>query len=306
MCVLYASPEFSGFRMGRVNFGAKTLVDVASLPQLGGVENGVAAGAEDGVFYVPSGTAYDDLLEVNIIKNTSIGRNFSSPPGFSGELAFYVMDLNVATGDLYAFLEEASLAWVVGADVNPVSGTTAAFTPDLRSEWLSFEWIKAGVSAVDSKRGTIYIVVGQKASPGVCYLAGLSVLGGGSTFSYLEGPPLTDLVDLSYSTGYDVFVALCFNMTTGIATTWSRPADVSAAHVWTKLYQWPLGQVENMQLGMADTTDDGKTLFLSFFDGKTGYPYVAQMDVNSGKIQNSFTFNETFRRDMMLGDVAIC
>ncbi len=63
--------------------------------------------------------------------------------------AFYVMDLNVATGEVYTVFEESSsIRWVVAAEVFVENGTSVALSGDFVDQWLAFDWRKAGVSAV--------------------------------------------------------------------------------------------------------------------------------------------------------------
>ena len=84
LCVLYVSLNTTGFNLARVDFGSQTLTDLASLPTLDGVSDGISAGADDGVFYVPNANvAYNFLLEVTT-RNTTTDRYVSTPAGFSG------------------------------------------------------------------------------------------------------------------------------------------------------------------------------------------------------------------------------
>jgi hypothetical protein len=65
LCILYASLNNSGFNLARVDFQQQLLTDLASLPNLGGAEGGLSAGADDGTFYIPNANiAYNYLLEV--------------------------------------------------------------------------------------------------------------------------------------------------------------------------------------------------------------------------------------------------
>ncbi len=67
LCILYASINITGFNLARVNFQQQSLTDLASLPTLGGAEDGLSAGADDGTFYLPNANiAYNYLLEVNL------------------------------------------------------------------------------------------------------------------------------------------------------------------------------------------------------------------------------------------------
>lgn len=84
LCVLYASLNFTGFNLARVEFASKTLTDLASLPTLGGAGDGISAGADDGVFYIPNAIiAYNYLLEVKT-DNTTTDRYVAAPAGYTG------------------------------------------------------------------------------------------------------------------------------------------------------------------------------------------------------------------------------
>ena len=148
LCVLYVADTIKGFHLGRVDFAAKAVVDLLTLPlTLTGAGGGVAAGADDGQFFIPNAdVAYNDLLEVNLATNTTTSHTIAAPAGFSGVPAFYTVSLNIATGDLFALFEESTrIAWVAAATVYPANGTSVALTGDFASAWIAdFPWRKVG------------------------------------------------------------------------------------------------------------------------------------------------------------------
>jgi hypothetical protein len=189
------------------------------------------------------------LLQVTT-RNTTTDRYVDAPQGFSGTPAFYVMDLNVATGEVYTVFEESSaVRWVVAAEVFVQNGTSTALSENFVNQWLAFDWRKAGVSAVradreefssggllqhaaavtfscvqvDSKRGLLYVCVGVK-SGGIYdteFLAGIPMAAPPASsavnFTMIAGPFGTDIIDAGYSAAHDALVVSTYNISTGVA-----------------------------------------------------------------------------------------
>lgn len=163
--------------------------------------------------------------------------------------AFYVMDLNVATGEVYAVFEESSaIRWVVAAELFVENGTSVALSGDFVAQWLAFDWRKEGVSAVDSTRRLLYICVGTKSGGGFdeSYLAGIPMMTGEASaivnFTMIPGPEGEDIIDAGYSAALDRLVVSTYNISTGVAAIYSRPADPTApGAVWRTIQSWPRG-----------------------------------------------------------------
>lgn len=161
------------------------------------------------------------------------------------------MDLNVATGEVYSVFEESSaIRWVVAAEVFVENGTSVALSGDFVAQWLAFDWRKEGVSAVDSQRGLLYICVGVKSGGGydTSFLAGIPMSAATRSsspvvnFTMIAGPEGEDIIDAGYSVAHDVLVVSTFNISTGVAALYSRPADPAApGAVWRTLQAWPRG-----------------------------------------------------------------
>ena len=173
------------------------------------------------------------------------------------------MNLNVATGQVYAVFEESSaIRWVVAAEVFVNNGTSVALSGNFVDQWLAFDWRKEGVSAVDLRRGLLYICVGVK-SGGIfdeSYLAGIPMSSAAAAsarerpagipataplavnFTILPGPEGTDIVDAGYSASLDELVISTYNISTGVAAVYARPADPAApAAGWRTVQLWPRG-----------------------------------------------------------------
>lgn len=169
------------------------------------------------------------------------------------------MNLNVATGQVYAVFEESSaIRWVVAAEVFVNNGTSVALSGNFVDQWLAFDWRKEGVSAVDSRRSLLYVCVGVK-SGGIfdeSYLAGIPMSPAAATraretaaaappavnLTMVPGPEGTDIIDAGYSAALDELVISTYNVSTGIAAVYARAADPAAAAGWRTVQQWPRGE----------------------------------------------------------------
>ena len=349
LCVLFVSKRFTGFHFGRVDFAHKAVVDLLPLPpSLGGAEGGCAAGADDGVFYIPNANAsthsprtrtstappnlptppphththththtppqvaYNDLIEVNIIKNTTVSRTIAPPAQYAGTIpAFYTMQLNVATGDLWALFESSTVSWVAAATVYPSNGTSVALTPDFRNVWINdFQWRKAGVATIDSKRGLFYFVGGVGAQ-GNETLVGFAVGDAAKpvSFSYIAGPTgaSSDIDFLGYSAALDSFVVSTFNIRDGVAAVKTLPADSkTGGDDWTVVYEWKVDQETTMELGNADLSADGLTFWVTLMDGKTRQPSFFAFDLTTGKLVSQFVVPAAQWPEMLTAEVVAC
>jgi hypothetical protein len=315
LCVLFASTAFKGFHFGRVDFAAQRVVDLLALPpNLTGAEGGCAAGADEGVFYIPNpDVAFNSLIEVNILTNKTVVRTVTPPPAYAGSVpAFYTMQLNDEVGDLWALFEEStSIAWVAAATVYPGNGTSSALSSNFASQWIKdFQWRKAGVATVDSKRGLFYFVAGIGAQ-GAETLVGVPVGDPAAPVKFVEkgGPsgPSSDIDFLGYSAALDLFVVSTFSINTGIAAVKSMPADsAGGGTAWTTVYSWKLGAESNMELGNADLTADGLTFYVALDDGKSGGPSYFAFDLSTGKLVLSFVVPAAQWPDMLTAEVVAC
>ena len=315
LCVLFVSTAFRGFHFGRVDFAAKRVDDLLSLPAaLTGAGGGVAAGADDGVFYIPNAdVAYNSLIELNILTNTTTTRTVAPPPAYKGTVpAFYTMQLNDVVGDLWALFEESrSIAWVAAATVYPVNATSVALTPNFASQWLNdFQWRKVGVAAVDTKRSLLYFVAGVGAQ-GVETLVGVPIGDPSAPVKFVEkgGPsgPSSDIDFLGYSAPLDLFVASTFSINTGIAAVKTMPADsAGGGAAWKTLYSWKVGAESDMELGNADLSADGLTLYVALDDGKSRMPSYFAFDVATGKLLSSFVVPAAQWPGMITAEVVAC
>jgi hypothetical protein len=314
LCVLFVSEAFRGFHFGRVDFDAKRVVDLLPLPAaLTGAGGGCAAGADDGQFFIPNpNVAYNSLIELNVIKNTTVTRTVAPPPAYAGTVpAFYTMQLNDATGDVYALFEESrSIAWVAAATVYPGNGTSVAISADFASQWLGdFQWRKVGVSAVDSKRGLLYFVAGVGAQ-GAETLVGVPVGDPAAPVVFVEkagpGGASSDIDFLGYSAPLDLFVASCFSINTGIASVKTMPAGAAGgAAAWTDIYTWTVGAENDMELGNGALSADGRTFWVALDDGKEEPSYFA-FDLTSGKLVSTFAVPATQWPGMITAEVVAC
>ena len=315
LCVLFASTAFRGFHFGRVDFAAKRVGDLLALPPtLTGAGGGVAAGADDGVFYIPNpDVAYNVLIELNILTNSTTTRTIAPPPAYKGSVpAFYTMQLNDAVGDLWALFEESrSIAWVVAATVFPANATSVALTPNFAQQWIAdFQWRKVGVATVDTKRSLFYFVAGVGAQ-GAETLVGVPVGDPSAPVKFVEkgGPsgPRSDIDFLGYSAPLDLFVVSTFSINTGIAAVKTMPAaSAGGGAAWKTLYSWKVGAESDMELGNADLSADGLTFYVALTDGKSGMPSYFAFDVSTGKLVDSFVVPAAQWPDMITAEVVTC
>ena len=314
LCVLFCyntrNRTEEGFHIGLIDFHAQKITSVLDLPlTLTGAGGGVAAGADDGQFFIPNADiAYNYLLEVSLLTNTTTDRTVAPPAPFTGIPAFYVMNLNAATDDLVVIFEESTrISWVAAATVDPAQGTSAALTPDFAAQWLNFfEWRKVGVSAVDSKRGLLYFVAGAKGS-GAATLVGIPM---GSprapvVFHTLASIPGTDIDDLAYSAPLDEFVGSAFNMSTGIGSIWRTPAGGAGGKGWVQVYAWAVGKESSMELGNGVLSKDGYTFFAAFSNAE-GRPSYFAFDLRANKLLSSFVVPTNEYEGMLTAEVLAC
>ena len=252
LCVLFEADNVRGrFHFGRVDFAGQQLIDLAALPpELEQANGGVAAGADEGVFYVPAQPYSNNLYELSLKKNKTTLTTIAPPPGYNGaSFAFETMQLNDATGDLWALLNH----WpdFVGViSVFPHNSSSAALTTSFAPQFGKFGWHKVGVAAVDSKRGLFYFVAGVGAAD-TPTLVGVAVDDPAAPVSLVEIPGPTgnssDIDFLGYSAALDLFVVSCSLITTGISSVQVLPADGKGD--WTVIYEWPAGAEGDNELG---------------------------------------------------------
>ena len=314
LCVLFVSESFRGFHFGAVDFAKKAVVDLLPLPAtLTGAGGGCAAGADDGQFFIPNpNVAYNDLIEVNIIANTTVSRTVAPPPAYKGTVpAFYTMQLNVATGDVWALFEESkSISWVAAATVYPANGSSVALTADFHAQWLSdFQWRKVGVATVDTKRGLFYCVAGVGAQ-GAETLVGVPVGDASAPVKFVEVPgpggTSSDIDFLGYSTPLDIFVASCFSVNTGIASVKTMAGNGKGGVDWKTIYSWKVGAEGDMELGNGAVSADGLTFYVALDDGKTDGPSYFQFDLKTGKLVASFAVPAAQWPGMITAEVVAC
>jgi len=314
LCVLFCydarNKTQEGFHIGLIDFPGQKITSILDLPlSLTGAGGGVAAGADDGQFFIPNPEiAYNYLLEVSLIKNSTTDRTISPPSPFTGIPAFYVMNLNSATNDMVVLFEESShIAWVAAATVYPATGLSTALTPNFASQWLNgFQWRKVGVSAVDSKRNLLYFVAGT-GSTGVATLVGIPL---GSpkapvVFHNLASVPGTDIDDLAYSAPLDEFVASCFNITTGVGSIWRTPASGTGGKEWVNVHEWAVGKESSMELGDAVLSKDGYTFFAAF-TAATGRPTYFAFDLKTNQLVSTFVVPTNQYQGMLTAEVMAC
>jgi hypothetical protein len=310
MCVLFVCNSFKGFHFGHVDFAAKKLEDIMPLPlQLTGAEGGCAAGADEGQFFIPNANiAYNFLYEVNIIKNTTTSRTVSAPSQYKGTVpAFYTMQAN-GNDDIWTIFEESSsISWVAAATVFPVeNGTSTAISANFASQWLSFQWRKAGVAAVDTRRSLFYFVAGV-GSAGVETLVGVPVGDATKPVKFVEhlGPSgnSSDIDFLGYSAPLDIFVASCFSIGTGIGSIKTMPADGSQG--WSTVYVWGVDKETSMELGNAAVSADGKIFYVAM-DSINGYPQYFQFDLTTNKMVNTFVIQASDWPGILTAEVVSC
>lgn len=314
LCVLFCyatrNKTEEGFHIGLIDFQAQKITSILDLPlTLTGAGGGVAAGADDGQFFIPNADiAYNYLLEVSLLKNTTTDRSVAPPPPFAGIPAFYVMNLNAATDDLVVIFEESTrLSWVAAATVLPAQGTSTALTPDFAAQWLNdFQWRKVGVSAVDSKRGLLYFVAGAKSNDAAT-LVGIPM---GSpkapvVFHTLASIPGTDIDDLAYSAPLDEFVGSAFNMSTGIGSIWRTPASGAGGKEWVQVYSWAVGKESSMELGNGVLSKDGFTFFAAFTDPAMRPSYFA-FDLKTNRLVSTFVVPINEYQGMLTAEVLAC
>ena len=307
-------PSCAASPAGRIDFAGQRLVELLTLPPtLDAAGGGVAAGADDGVFFIPNANvAYNDLLEVSLITNETASRTIAAPPPFTGVPAFYVVNLDVATDDLLVIFEESTrIAWVAAAVVFPGNGSSRALTPSFASQWLDgFAWRKEGVCAVDSRRGLLYFVGGaMPPQPEHAVLAGIPLAAGPQSpvvFHTLDGVPGTDIDDLAYSPPLDEFIASCYNISTGVASIWRAPAGGAGGQAWVNVYSWGVGAEGDFELGNADLSRDGFTLFVAFADGATMRPTYFAFDLKTNTLASKFEVPAGQLPGMLTAEVMAC
>jgi hypothetical protein len=311
MCVLFVSNSFRGFHFGRVDFSIKKLVDIMPLPsELTGAEGGVAAGADEGQFFIPNANiAYNFLYDVNILKNSTISRTISPPIQYKGSIpAFYTMQTN-GNDDLWTIFEESTrISWVAVATVFPTeNASSVAISSNFASQRLKFQWRKAGVATVDTRRDIFYFVAGV-GSAGVETLVGVPVGDATKPVKFVEyaGPSgnSSDIDFLGYSSSLDLFVASCFSINTGIGSIKTMTGDGTSG--WTTIYTWGVDKETSMELGNAAVSADGKTFFVAMDSGSTDYPQYFQFDLPSGKLVTSFEITEAEWPGLITAEVVSC
>ena len=309
MCVLFLAQNVRNFHLGRVAFDQKALLDLIELPatltQAGG---GVAAGADEGQFYIPlQGTT--SLIDVNILKNTTSLKAVSPPKGYSGFFAFYTMQLNDAVGDLWALLS-AYPTWFAAATVFPNNGTssalTANFAPSIASK---FDWIKVGVATVDTKRGLFVFVAGVGASD-VESLVSVKAGDPSAPVQFIEVPGpannSSDIDFLGYSAPLDLFVASTFWIKTNIAAIQVMAADGKGGAAWETIYSWKVDAELDFELGNAALSKDGKTFFVALDNGKSRAPQYFEFDLVAKKLVSSFVVSASQWPELITAEVVAC
>ena len=313
MCLLFAARNFSVFHFGRVDFSSGRVVDVMSLPpSLSGAEGGVSAGADDGQFFIPNANvAYNALLEVNIVSRTTATRLVAPPPAYAGTVpAFYTMQLDPTTDDIWAIFESSTVSWVATATVFPGNGSSAATSANFVSQWIGdFLWRKAGVAALDTTRRVLYFVAGvPKGGAAVETLVGVPVGDPSAPVKFVELPgPVgasADIDFLAYSSGHDLFIASCFSIVTGVASIKTMPGNGTGG--WTTVFTWPQGAVSDMELGNGALTKDGDTFYVALTNGTTGQPALFAFEVPTGKLLASFTVPTEQYYEMLTAEVVAC
>ena len=314
LCVLFCydtrNKTEEGFHIGLIDFFSQKITTVLDLPlTLTGAGGGVAAGADDGQFFIPNADiAYNYVLEVSLLENTTTDRLVAPPAPFTGIPAFYAMNLNAATDDLVVIFEESTrISWVAAATVLPSQGTSTALTPNFAAQWLNdFNWRKVGVSAVDSKRGLLYFVAGAKSNDAAT-LVGIPMGAPRApvVFHTLASIPGTDIDDLAYSAPLDEFVGAAFNLSTGMSSIWRTPAGGVGGKEWVQVYTWPVGKESSMELGNGVLSKDGYTFFAAFTNAM-GRPSYFAFDLRANKLLSSFVVPANEYEGMLTAEVLAC
>jgi len=306
LCVLFMADNVRGFHFGRVDFAGQQLLDLAALPdELTQANGGVAAGADDGVFYIPAMPYSNDLYELNLRTNKTTLTTIAPPPQYKRPtFAFETLQLNDRTGDLWAMLNDWP-AFTGVINVYPKNSSSVAISGNFASQFASFEWHKVGVATVDSKRDLFYFVagVGQKDVPS---LVGVKAGDPTAPVTFVEIPGPTgnasDIDFLGYSSALDLFVVSCSLVTTGIASVQVMPADGKGGSDWQIIYEWP-AEGDN-ELGNGALSRDGLTFFVALesnFDAQ----YFA-FDLKTRKLTNSYTIPPAKWPNLVTAEVVSC
>lgn len=157
VCVLYVNATAQQFAYGVIG-DAGSLHQLVSLPELVIVSNGIAAGAEEGVFYTyaADGQQTTTLLEVNLNNDTQQWLNIGQVSGgYAGN--FYTSELNNdwANNGLVGILNgivgpNDDPTWYAIADINVKLGTAKPLL-NLTEAEESFKWWVLGQTACGSE-----------------------------------------------------------------------------------------------------------------------------------------------------------
>jgi hypothetical protein len=316
LCVLFTTSIESSFHFGRIDFATEQVLDLLALPpSLVRVYGGCAAGADDGQFFIPNdAVGYNNLLEVNIVANTTAARTILPPSQYAGSVpVFFTMQLDPASDGVWAiFLESTRVAWVAAAAVDPAAGSSVAISADFGSAWSGdFLWKKTGVSALDSKRSLLFFVARPKPCCNtVGMLIGVPIGNASAPVQFVEIPgPTGDSIDidfLGYSAPHDLFVATCFNVDVGIASVKTMPAGGAGGDAWQTVFEWPAGNQIDLILGNAALTRDGNTLYVALQDAALGQPSFFAFAVTTGKLLANFTVSSKEEPRMFVEEVVAC
>ena len=311
LCVLFISDKVRGFHFGRVDFKAKQLVDLVALPpELEQANGGVAAGADEGVFYIPAEPYGNDLYELNIRTNKTALRTVAPPPEYKGSsFAFGTMQVNDATGDIWALLNEWP-AYTGVITVFPRNGTSVAISGNFAPQYLpNFEYIKVGVATVDSRRGVFYFVAGVGKAD-VESLVGVKAGDPSAPVSFLEVPGpadnSSDIDFLGYSSALDLFVVSCSLITTGIASVKVMPADGKGGADWATIYEWQAGVETDNELGNGALSEDGLTFYVALDAGANGDVQYFAFDLKARTLAGSFTVPDSQWPGLVTAEVVSC
>ena len=310
LCPLFASNKEPGFHFGRVDFAGKQLLDLVAMPPgLSEAGGGVAAGADDGQFFIPLTPGSNQLYELSLKTNKTILRTIAPPKEYRGDnFAFQTMQLNIATGDLWAMIQDYP-TFVAIATIYPGNGTSVAISNNFASQIPSFDWIKTGVATVDSKRGIFYFVAGVGKND-VETLVGIAPGDPTAPVKFIEVPGptdnSTDIDFLGYSPALDIFVASTAWIKTNIASIKIMPASGKGGAEWEDIYVWKPNGEADYELGNGALSADGLTFYVALSSGSTGAVQYFAFDLKAKKMTNSFTVPQAAWPGLVTAEVTTC
>lgn len=303
LCGIYANETSGTFDFGTVNTTSGQPAYLRTMRGWRVVSTGLGAGAEAGTFYVADANAKDVVISIDVATGAATNATVRPPTGFVGAADIRGLNVDAASGALYAFLTDASSppAWLAIARVDPVTGTsTLAY--NLTAVWATGAWteVAVGASALDAA-GRLFVLVVVPAGGGGGVLVGVPLDGGDlvpmagaapfSAVALRHSPALGGLVMLAIDgalpPGPQRSAVLLRNATTG---------------AWAPAVVWPDHELLALEMGALALSPDGASAVAVVTRIADGRAFVSTVDLLS-RVETART---ALQPGFAITDVAAC